>query len=150
MTPQDRGTPRYRSPTTGNNSHRQATEGGEPRTIRQAPRATANTGSKGKELQQRGRKFKELGQPNSRNRQAKTTRTREGELPLKEGRNQDKTAAFLPSPNKRQRKKRRREQQKERGDKRPRRQNAAPEAPQAPQTGAVGGAKRLGPNNLAR
>ena len=64
MTSQDRGTPRHRSPTTasrhvpdrnqGNNSHRQATDGGEPRTIRQAPRATANTGNERKELQQRG------------------------------------------------------------------------------------------------
>ena len=82
---------------------------------------------------------------NNRNRQAKTTRTREGELPPKAGRNQDRTAAVPPSLNKRQRKKTQTKQQKERGDKRPRRQNVAPETPRAPQTGAAGGAKRLRP-----
>ena len=45
---------------------------------------------------------------------SENNKDREGELPPKEGRNQDRTAALLPSLNKRQRKKPRREQQKER------------------------------------
>ena len=61
--------------------------------------------ARGKNSSKEVKKIQGAWTTNSRNRQAKTTRTREGELPSKEGRNQDRTAAFLPSLNKRQRKK---------------------------------------------